>query len=147
MTQQQQKQYLSGGHQEIILMLPSLKQMADQDEFTDGRIPLDERDEDIKDFMEQFEEEMDSHITDMFWEKYSEFLADRVEWNKEKAELKKSGKKHCSQCLSTGYCYCDTPEKREEQRKADIQAMKDILAKDERKKEHDIAMLKATGFM
>jgi len=146
MTQQQQKQY-SDGHQEIILMLPSHQQMADQDEFTDGRIPLAERDECITDFMERFEEEMDSDISDMFWEKYAEYLADRVEWNKEKEELKKSGEKHCSQCLSTGYCYCDTPEKAREKYLANQQAQKDILAKDERKREHDIAMLKATGFM
>ena len=62
--------------------VPEMYAILDQDEFTDGTISAEERDDWIKEFVDEFKKEREDILRESFWETFSIRMNEMRSWNK-----------------------------------------------------------------
>ena len=66
--------------------VPEMSAILEQDEFTNGTISAEERDDWIKEFVDEFKQEREDILIDRFWETFSERMDEMRGWNKQDEE-------------------------------------------------------------
>ena len=78
--------------------VPEMSAILEQDEFTDGTISTEERDDWIKDFVDEFKEGREEVLIDNFWEQFS-IRMDEMRAKKKAEEMEKKEKERVAKLL------------------------------------------------